>query len=67
MDPDNAIADITPIAQATMRDTTADDPETKESAPIDEVVVDEEVIEEQPWHPIVWAGLGLIVGLFWSK
>ena len=30
MDADNAIADITPV----------DDPETKEAAPIDEVVVD---------------------------
>ena len=63
MDADNAIADITPIDV-----TRPDDLEAKPAAPeFAEVAVDEETIEEQPWHPIIWAGLGLIVGLFWSK
>ena len=51
--------------------TTQEPPDAsaaKEEPPAADVVaVSEEIAEDQPWHPLIWAGLGLAVGLYWGR
>ena len=58
MDEDNEISSITPTDAVAAKE---------EPPPEDVVVAEEEIVGTQPWHPLIWAGLGLAVGLYWRN
>tara|TARA_Y100000310_G_scaffold325923_1_gene390147 strand:+ start:152 stop:349 length:198 start_codon:yes stop_codon:yes gene_type:complete len=65
MDDDNNLTSAAPDAD--LLEELNDEP-MKDEALVD--VAEVENIPEEPepaWHPAIWAGLGLLVGLYWGK